>query len=217
MGTSQEFYGVREYSPEDGFRCIHWKSSARFGRLMVREFESNTVTSVVVLLDAYRHFVSGPGHWSNLEYQVRAAASICGHLAGLYCNVAFGAGGERCVIMPSRPAAEVQQDILYTLATLQPGDVPLAHVAYQLGTHLPRNSVVYCLSLATPKSLAGALETLRQDGMTVRWFCAHSQAFLKPSAAGKRGAPKPGLTGRPQLDVAQMSPGMDLARALGVR
>lgn len=215
-GTSQEFYGVREYHPTDGLRYIHWKSSARSGRLMVREFERNAVMSVAVLLDAYRPFVSGSGHWSNLEYQVRAAASICDHLSGLYCSVAFAAGGSRCVLMPTRPAADAKQDILYALATLQPGDVPLAHVAFELGSHLPRNSVVYCLSLATPRSLSEALEVLRQDGMTVRWFCAHRGAFGKPSSAEKRVAKSPPATGV-LLEAGQMSPGMDLGRALALR
>ena len=57
-GTSQDFFGVREYNHADGMRYIHWRSSAKFGKFMVKEFERNAVMSVAVLLDAHEQLVS---------------------------------------------------------------------------------------------------------------------------------------------------------------
>jgi uncharacterized protein (DUF58 family) len=38
-GSGTELFGVREYRPGDSLRRIHWRSSARHGELVVREYE----------------------------------------------------------------------------------------------------------------------------------------------------------------------------------
>ncbi len=37
-GAGQEYLGVREYRPGDPQRAVHWRSTARVGQLVVREF-----------------------------------------------------------------------------------------------------------------------------------------------------------------------------------
>ncbi|MEP7287245.1 MAG: DUF58 domain-containing protein [Chloroflexota bacterium] len=43
--------GVREYAPGDSFNRIHWRSSARKDRLLVKEFELDPMADVWILLD----------------------------------------------------------------------------------------------------------------------------------------------------------------------
>ena len=213
-GTSQEVYGIREHHPMDGLRNIHWKSSARFGKLMVREFERDAVMSVAILLDAEAVSVSGPEHWSNFEYQIRAAASIINHVADLYCHVAFGTGGEYKLLIEPALASQVKRDLLYRLAALQPGKVSLADVAMDLGERLPRDSVVFCLSLSMSDALAKALQILALQGMTVRWFCAARYAFKTPET-GRATAevPAPVRQGG-GVDLVHLRPGIPLTGAL---
>lgn len=210
-GMSQDFYGVREYHPGDGLRYIHWRSTARSGRLMVREFERNAVVSVAVLVDANEHFVSGPDQWSNLEYQIRAAASICRHCAELYCSVALAAAGETATLVRPALASAAANEALYTLARLRPGSASLAHAAFELGRLLPRNTVVFCFSLAAPHDLTDALHVLVEQGMDVRWYCARRDAF----AARRRTPPAAPVTGRGHdLAPTELLPGMGLREAL---
>jgi uncharacterized protein (DUF58 family) len=51
VGPGWEFAGVREYRPGDSTRRIHWRGSARRGRLVVREHEPPGVPTVLVMID----------------------------------------------------------------------------------------------------------------------------------------------------------------------
>jgi uncharacterized protein (DUF58 family) len=178
-GSSQEIYAIREYTSSDGMRHIHWKSSAKLGKLMVREFERVAVTSVAILLEASADQISGSDPWSNLEYQIRAAASLGHHLAGLYCQLAFAAAGERVILLPPAPATELEPLLLVELANLKPGQTPFPALAYQLAEHLSPGTVVFCLCLEESPALLQSLELLTQQGMSVRCFCARKDTFAQ--------------------------------------
>jgi uncharacterized protein (DUF58 family) len=50
-GHGTDLYGVREYRSGDPLRRIHWKTSARRGELVVREFEPPGLKVLALLLD----------------------------------------------------------------------------------------------------------------------------------------------------------------------
>jgi uncharacterized protein (DUF58 family) len=51
-GAGTELFGVREYRPGDPLRRIHWRSSARHGELVVREFEPPGTQTLGIFCDA---------------------------------------------------------------------------------------------------------------------------------------------------------------------
>jgi uncharacterized protein (DUF58 family) len=51
LGRRGEFFGLREHRPSDDRRDVHWKSSARTGRLLVREYEDEHARRVIVGVD----------------------------------------------------------------------------------------------------------------------------------------------------------------------
>jgi uncharacterized protein (DUF58 family) len=53
-GASTEFERVREYLPDDEFRRINWKATARRAQPMVNQFEAERSQNLVVLLDSGR-------------------------------------------------------------------------------------------------------------------------------------------------------------------
>jgi len=214
-GMSQDFYGVREYHPTDGLRYIHWRSTARYGQLMVREFERNAVVSVAILLDANEHFVSGADQWSNLEFQIRAAASICRHCADLYCSFAFAAAGSVTTVVRPALASDACNEVMYALATLRPGPALLAPAAYEMVRQLPRSTVVFCFSLAAPRDLTDALRVLLDHGMQVRWYCARRDVFRATDRSHSQRAAAPRVAGG-GLVPAELAPGMGLEEALGL-
>jgi uncharacterized protein (DUF58 family) len=74
-GIGQDYFGVREYVRGDSLRHIHWRSSARQGRLIVKEYqqEFRPSTGLVVLL-AEPAF--GDVGTNSMEDGLRCAASI---------------------------------------------------------------------------------------------------------------------------------------------
>lgn len=71
----------RPYRDGDGLRRVHWRSTARYGELMVRREEQRWRNRAVLFLDTRSHAHGGRGPASSFEYAVSAAASIGVHLA----------------------------------------------------------------------------------------------------------------------------------------
>jgi uncharacterized protein (DUF58 family) len=53
-GQGTEFESLREYTPDDEFRRIDWKATARRGKPIVRDYQTERSQNVVLLLDAGR-------------------------------------------------------------------------------------------------------------------------------------------------------------------
>src|SRR6516164_1698167 len=72
----------RQYQDGDGLHRVHWRSTARYGELMVRREEHQWRNSASVFLDTRRSAHTGTGLTSTFEFAVSAAASIGAHLSG---------------------------------------------------------------------------------------------------------------------------------------
>ncbi|HEY2549769.1 MAG TPA: DUF58 domain-containing protein [Streptosporangiaceae bacterium] len=71
----------RAYRDGDELRRVHWRSTARYGELMVRREEQRWKNRAALLLDTRRGAHSGTGAASSFEFAVSAAASVGVHLA----------------------------------------------------------------------------------------------------------------------------------------
>jgi hypothetical protein len=67
------FHAIREYAAGDSRRHIHWKSTAKTGRLMVRQYEESRRSRMAVVLGVADHeYADG----DEFELAVGAAASL---------------------------------------------------------------------------------------------------------------------------------------------
>lgn len=81
-GMGQDYYGVREYVHGDSLRHIHWRSSARQGKLIVKEYQQEFMpTAGLLLLLGLPHH--GDARVNSLEDGLRAAASILDYYTGM--------------------------------------------------------------------------------------------------------------------------------------
>src|ERR1700684_2741097 len=111
----------RLYQDGDGLRRVHWKSTARYGELMVRREEHQWRNSASVFLDTRRSAHSGTGPSATFEFAVSAAASIGAHLTeeGFRARLITEAG-------EIAPRGTFQDTLLDMLAVISPSrDVSL--------------------------------------------------------------------------------------------
>jgi uncharacterized protein (DUF58 family) len=74
----QEYHGLRDYRPGDSPRWIHWRTTARLGEPMIKEFEQQSDQDLAILLDPWlpRTKVS-PAQREAMEEAIRFAATLC--------------------------------------------------------------------------------------------------------------------------------------------
>ncbi len=156
---------VREYYPGDSYNRIHWRSTARLGRLMVKTFEMDPTSNIWVVLDLERAVQAGEGDDSTEEYGVRIATSLAHHF--LQNNRMLGLiaqGDERIVLDPARGAQQYAR-ILEALALARAqGQSSLAAVLQEESRRLGRHSTVLIVTPSVGDTWMPALGALLQQG-----------------------------------------------------
>ncbi len=79
-GRGTDFESLREYMPDDEFRAIDWKASARLNKLVSRQYQLERSQNVMVVVDCGR--VMGPviGGLSRLDWGINAGMMLA-HVA----------------------------------------------------------------------------------------------------------------------------------------
>jgi uncharacterized protein (DUF58 family) len=76
QGAGSEPYALREYRAGDPLGKVHWKATARHGRLVSREDTWERGARLVVLLDCARAMASMDGRRSKLDHALAAALAL---------------------------------------------------------------------------------------------------------------------------------------------
>jgi uncharacterized protein (DUF58 family) len=138
-GSQADFRGLREFREGDSPRWIHWKSTARANRVMIKEYEEPPADNLILILEAFREEVaettkspkSSPKHETPasvppLEKAISLAATICWEWRS-YAQTEMVLGVADKVSTVKTGAAEQVGPYLQTLAQIQGGsklDVP---------------------------------------------------------------------------------------------
>jgi len=78
-GHGSGLHSIREYTPGDPARDIHWKISAKGGGLKVREYESESAEGVQLVLNIGRDEVTTDADRERLEKAISLTASLATH------------------------------------------------------------------------------------------------------------------------------------------
>jgi uncharacterized protein (DUF58 family) len=119
-GPEGDFYGVREWRGGDSLRLMHWRSSARTGKFVVRQFEQPHNRDAAVLLDLWLPEQPSDVQLENVELAVSFAATVLADLCrqgGGKAHLGVYDGQPRCVGGPA--SAALLHDMMKTLAVLE--------------------------------------------------------------------------------------------------
>ncbi|MDO8105778.1 DUF58 domain-containing protein [Isoptericola sp. b441] len=158
------FHALRDYEPGDDRRHIHWKTTARTGTLMVRQFEDTRRTHTAVALATcaadYRDE-------DELELAVAAAASIGVSALREDRSLTFLAGSR----LRTHEAGALLDDV--ARVTTSPGGRAATALVPWISSDAPDASVVVLITGSVPELpvLRAAAERLRGGAPTLLLTC----------------------------------------------
>jgi uncharacterized protein (DUF58 family) len=162
--------GVRDFSPGDSLRRIHWKASARYQQLKSRIYEPSTTLQVALFL-AVDSFSGTVAHGEEeFELGISVAASLASHLTrqdspvGLFVNTCQADSGKP-VRIPAGTSTNHLVAMLEALAkiTAQPSGPFQGFLAGERGG-LPWGTTSIFIFAQPPDTLSADLISLRENG-----------------------------------------------------
>jgi uncharacterized protein (DUF58 family) len=170
-GIGYEVMGVRPYRPGDSPRHIHWRSVARTGQLISKEFADETQPGLILALDLYRHpYTETDSKHTPFEWAVKAVASIGDYALRRGYPLSLVGNDDA---LPVPPGAVGREALLQYLARVQPiGKRTLAGALAQ-----PTQAFVAVVLPYPDESILSVLAGLRQRGQHVLAVLFDSASF----------------------------------------
>lgn len=177
-GAGIEPRGIREYRPGDPLRHVHWRSTARTGKVVVKEFEAGSQATVALVIDRTKGHDVGKGADTSLEAMVGHAAYLVETLLRQGVRVLLPQ------IDPDVPNhANVQDrtaEAMRAFATLESDRE--TSLSEELGSIvLPGGSVVYALHAVADPNLRAVGATMLARGMRVMPLVYDVRSFGRTS------------------------------------
>jgi len=178
VGESLEFIGTREYREGDALRKIHWPSTARLGRPVVKEYQEEYFSRIALVLDTFLPRRPRPRERERFE----AAISLLAYLYEVSTGRSLG----------------YLDNVLDVLACLEPSPAPpFESIGPRLFERLQRLTTVVAVMLEWDEAREAFLHRVRAMGVAVRVLLVHEG---EPRRPWTRGAGAPG-------EVVRFTPG----------
>ncbi len=231
--TTTNVIGTREYAPGDSFNRIHWRSTARMERLIVKEFELDPAADVWIFLDLERR--AQVGQWwqdtwdsrdlsqlwfsqqalrlppNTEEYGVTIAASVARYFTLRQRTVGFVCYGDRReVLQPDRGERQLSR-MLQVLAVLRgEGSMAFNNVLGIESGGLGRNVTLVAISPSADVEWVKSAREAKRRGLRTIAVVVEPQSFGGP-VSGEVAAAELIASGIPTYLVRE---GDDLRQAL---
>ncbi|MEM1059610.1 MAG: DUF58 domain-containing protein [Verrucomicrobiota bacterium] len=187
-GSGHEFESLREHRPDDDFRSIDWKATAKKGQLIARQYQIERDQRVLLMLDLGRLMASSAGPYRKLDYAINAAVRLAqlaiqrGDLVGVLLF-----GQEIHAYLPPRKGQHQFSQIVRLLgqAKALPVEPDYRRAFHEAARRLGRRSLVVCftdlMDIHISESLVNAMRALRPRhlAMTVTMSDAELEAMLR--------------------------------------
>ncbi len=198
--------GVRDYAPGDSFSRIHWRSTARRNRMIVKEFELDPQTDIWIVPDmsaaaqvgvtraeaiVEEQSVIMPANeqssssalvtlpLSTEEYIVTIAASLARHFLRLDRAVGMMANGQTGeFVQPDRGERQTNK-LLETLAVLRAkGTMDIANTMLTQSNRFQRGTTIIVITSTTDVAWAASARELMRRGLRVMTILVNPAGFL---------------------------------------
>jgi uncharacterized protein (DUF58 family) len=159
---------IRDYTVDDALNRIHWRSTAHYNRLMVKEFDLDPAMDAWIFLDLHERVQAGEGEHSTEEYGVTIAATLATYL--LRQDLSLGMivnADQREFLSLDRGERQIER-VLEMLAVVRPGSGPDLKEALALDAfHFGRNTVAIVITPSNSRDWHESLRHLQRRGVQV--------------------------------------------------
>jgi len=163
--------GIRDYMPEDSFKHVHWKASARQQKLQVKVYEPTIRQQLVIFLNV----ATFPQIWMGVEperqeYAISVAASIAYHATrhryavGLVANGSVPNSDQSIKVLPSRDPDQLTRILEALAAVTTFATTPIEQLLLAQSPRLPWAATLVVVTTAVTDELLAAMIHLRDAG-----------------------------------------------------
>ena len=166
LGASMDFAEHRAYMPGDDLRRIDWRLFGRSDRYFVKEFEADTNTNLLLLLDVSASMGFASNGISKLQY-AKYLASCLGYFSSRQRDRVGLATFENTIVDYVPPAAKHLPIVLQTIARAKPeGQSNIDAALRAVAEHARRRQIVVIVSdlYDEPERVVRAVARLRNRG-----------------------------------------------------
>ena len=168
LQTTTNATTIREYMAGDSLNRIHWRSSAHYNKLMVKEFDLDPAMDAWIILDLHDEVQAGEGECSTEEYGVTIAASIANYLLRQDLSLGMIVNAERREFLSLDRGDRQIERVLEMLAVVTAGPGPDLKEALALDAmHFGRNTVAIIITPSTSRDWHEGVRHLQRRGVQV--------------------------------------------------
>lgn len=189
--------GVRDYQPGDSFNRIHWRSTARKDRLLVKEFELDPLADVWIFLDLSRSsLVERPQARSengnlfapppNLppsteEYGITIAASLAQYFVGKGRALGFVTYSPyREIVQPDRGPRQLTRILEILAVARSETDLTLAQLLALEANYLARSTTAVMITSCKNEDWLAEVHIMIRRGIRVICILIDPRSFGDP-------------------------------------
>ena len=180
-GDAIEFVGTREYRAGDAVRNIHWRSWARRGEPVVKEYQEEYFCRIAIILDTFTPKTLGAAQQSGFEAAISVVASIADYFSrSEYIVDILAAGPDIYEVSAGRSLAYLE-NILDVLACLEPCHAPpFATIGPNLFDKLQQITTVVAVLQDWDQPREDFLRRVAALGTAVRGIIVHDGPTNRP-------------------------------------
>jgi uncharacterized repeat protein (TIGR01451 family) len=166
--------GIRDYQPQDRFRDIHWKATARRGELQTKIFDPSTGMTLGIFLNV----ATMPKHWMGffpavMERAVSFAASLASYGSeqgwgiGLYANGSFPNSDQPIRVPPGRSPDQLTHILEALAAVTEFATASIDTMLLRESPNLPWVSTIVLVTAVVTEETMASLLRLKEAGRRV--------------------------------------------------
>ncbi|GAC1349878.1 MAG: DUF58 domain-containing protein [Ktedonobacteraceae bacterium] len=168
LQTTTNATTIRDYMAGDALSRIHWRSSAHYNKLMVKEFDLDPAVDAWIFLDLHDAVQAGEGNASTEEYGVTLAATIATYLLRQDLSVGMIVNAQHRELLSLDRGDRQIERVLELLAVVTSGPGPDLKEALALDAlHFGRNTVAIVITPSSSRDWHEGLRHLQRRGVKV--------------------------------------------------